>query len=49
MKKVILIWYNLGVALEYLNRSKEAIECFDLALSINPNFHLAKYGKGIRN
>ena len=39
-------WYNKGTILGKLGRSREAIECFDKALEINPDNAYAWYNKG---
>jgi tetratricopeptide (TPR) repeat protein len=31
------LYFNKGLALEYLKRYEEAIECFDLSIKYDPN------------
>ncbi|MBW9221687.1 protein kinase [Methanothermococcus sp. SCGC AD-155-C09] len=40
-------WYNKGVALYYQEKYNEAIECYDKALKIDPNYVDAWYNKGV--
>ena len=36
--KYVFAWNNKGVALKNLSRFKDAIECYDKAIEINPQF-----------
>ena len=40
-------WLNKGVALAHLGKPREAIECYDKALEINPKLSDAWNNKGV--
>ncbi len=42
-----MAWYNKGLALAKLGKYEEAIECFDKAIELNPNFAPAWNNKGV--
>ncbi|CAD8199943.1 unnamed protein product [Paramecium octaurelia] len=41
-----MVWNNKSFALNNLSKFSEAIECCDIAISINPKNHLALKNKG---
>jgi tetratricopeptide (TPR) repeat protein len=42
-----VVWSNMGYAYHRLQMHREAIECFDKSLSINPNLESAQRGKNL--
>ena len=40
-------WNNKGVALNFLGKHREAIDCYDKALAIDPRFSVTWYNKGL--
>ena len=40
-------WFNKGLALGEQGKYDEAMEAFDEAISLNPNYALAWYNKGV--
>ena len=41
------VWNNLGMAYAKLGNFNKALECFENAISLNPNFHKVWYNKGL--
>ncbi len=46
MKSDAKSYYNKGKILSDVSRLEEAIECFNIAIQLNPNYDLAIFSKG---
>ncbi len=43
----MIAWNNKGIALKDLGKYEEAIQAYDKAIEIKPDYHLAWNNKGI--